>query len=304
MSDKAVLDRTKFIGASEIAPVMGLSRFKTPLRLWAEKTGRIPKSETSEAAEWGNRLEAVVAQKFSEKNGMKLMAYKKRFTHPEHDFLSCELDRIVVGSEELVEIKTCSAYLFKDWESQEVPIEYILQVNFQLGLSGRKVGYFAVLIGGQKYIEKKVVFDQELFDKQVDAAFNFWNKFVLADSPPVAVAEDSDTLQELYPVSVENQLFFEGREAEEMNSLLTDRLGALEAIKHAEEEIGKIEATIKQKLGENESAKTDLFNITWKTQKRSSVDTTRLKEAGLYEQYAKTTTCRVFKAQEHKGVKK
>lgn len=299
------IDRTKFIGASEIAAVMGLSRWKTPLSLWAEKTGKIPRSEAGEAAEWGNRLESVVSQKFAEKNGMKLMAYKKRYIHDDYEFLSCELDRIVVGSEELVEVKTCSAYLFKEWDAAEVPLEYVLQVNFQLGLSGRKTGYFAVLIGGQKYIEKKINFDQDLYNKQIEAAVHFWNEFVLKDVPPQAMSGDSETLIALFPTSNAASIAFEGTECEEINGMLHDRLGALEAIRHAEEEIEKIEVAIKQRLGLNEIAETDSFRITWKTQKRTSVDTAKLKEAGLYELYCKFSETRVFKANDkNKGVLK
>lgn len=299
------LDRTKFIGASEISAVMGLSRWKTPLSLWAEKTGKIPRSEAGEAAEWGNRLEEVVSKKFSEKNSLKLMAYKKRYAHATHEFLSCELDRIVVGSDELVEVKTCSAFLFKEWDAAEVPLEYIFQVNFQLGLSGRKVGYFAVLIGGQKYVEKKIQFDQELFDKQVEAAVHFWNEFVLKDIPPKAISGDSETLQALYPQSNSATVSFAGEEAELMDSLLHDRLGALESIRHAEEEIEKIEVQIKEKIGANEIVETGEFRVSWKTQKRKSVDSNRLKEDGLYEKYSKESESRVFRATDkNKDLKK
>jgi len=293
------IDRTQYIGSSDIASVMAVSRWKTPLKLWAEKTGKIQRSESGEAAEWGNRLESIVAEKFAEKNGLKLMAYKKRFVHEEYPFLTCELDRIVVGTDEIVEVKTCSAWLFKEWEADEVPLEYILQVNFALGLSGRKTGYFAVLIGGQKYLEKKIKFDQELFDKQVEAAVNFWNQFIITNIPPQAISQDNEeTLQQLFPASVPNKLTFEGEDNDLVNGLLLDRAGAIEAIKHAEEEIDKIEAEIKQRIGENETAETDQYKIQWKTQQRSSVDTVRLREAGLYEIYAKTTSCRPFSAKD------
>lgn len=289
------LDRTKFIGSSEIAAVMGLSRWTTPLKLWAMKTGRMKLEEVPEAMEWGTRLEAVVAEKFAEKNDMKLMAYKKRFVHPEYPFISCELDRIRVGTDEIVEVKTCSAYSVKEWEAEEVPIEYVLQVNLALGLSGRTIGYFAVLIGGQKYIQKKITFDKDLYEKQVEAAVRFWNTFVIPDVPPQAVGDDQETLVALYPESVPNIVYFEGADLNEVNALMNDRGKALGALKLAEDELDEIEARLKQKMGENEAAETDTYKLSWKTQKRSSVDTARLKEDGLYEKYAKSSTCRVFK---------
>lgn len=293
-------DRKQFIGASEISAVMGLSRWCTPLKLWALKTGKIEKEDAGEFAEWGTRLEPVVADKFAEKHNCKLIAYKKRYVHKEYPFLSCELDRIIAGTDELVEVKTCSTYVLKQWEGEEVPLEYTLQVNFQLGLSNRKTGYFAVLIGGNKYVEKKVTFDQELYDKQVEAAVRFWNEFVIPNVPPKAMGEDNDSLAEIYPASLGDALFFEGDEEAHIENLLADRSGAIEAITHAEEEINKIEAEIKQRLGSNQKAETSKYKITWNEQKRSSVDTTKLREAGLYEQYAKTSVIRVFRANEKK----
>ena len=56
-------NRHLYIGGSDIAKVMGLSRWGTPLSLWAEKTGKIPPKDLSnvEAVELGNDLEDFVA---------------------------------------------------------------------------------------------------------------------------------------------------------------------------------------------------------------------------------------------------
>lgn len=297
-------DRRNFLGASEISAVMGLSKWTTPLQLWAIKTGKLTPEEAGEAAEWGSRLEEVVAKKFSEKNNRKLMAYKKRFVHPSHDFISCELDRIIVGTDEIVEIKTCSAWVAREWDGDDVPLMYTLQVNMQLGLAGRKTGYFAVLIGGNKYIEKKVTFDQELYDKQINCATKFWYDFVLADVPPKAVAEDNEILSKLYGANKGSEVVFTGEQAEHIDNLLADRSGAIESINHAKEELEKIEAEIKQTLGVSEMAETERYIITWKEQKRSSVDSSKLKEDGLYEKYAKTSVSRVFRANEKREVLK
>ena len=99
------MDRTTFIGSSEIATILGLNPYKTILELWAEKTGAVPPADLTgnEAVEWGCRLERVVSEKFAEKNNVKLIAYKKRFVHPKYPFLSCELDNIIAGTDEMVD---------------------------------------------------------------------------------------------------------------------------------------------------------------------------------------------------------
>lgn len=259
-------DRTKFIGSSEISAVMGIDPYKSPLRLWASKTGRIPQGEMSEAAEWGTRLESVVAEKFSEKHDVKLMAYKKRFIHPKYPFISCELDRIITGTDEIVEVKTCNEYMKKNWVGEDMPQNYCVQLNTALGLSKRKKGWVALLAGGQKYIEKHLTFDQELYDMTIQKAVEFWNTFVLADLAPVATGQDNeDTLDLLYPQSKEGVLALEGELAQEVDVLVADMAGASESMSHLKEEIDKTQARLKQILGESEQAETANSVVTWKT---------------------------------------
>ena len=263
------MDRTKFIGASEIGSIMGVNPWCTPLKLWAIKTKKIENDLSEfEAAEWGVRLEEVISKKFSQKNNCKLMAYKKRFVHPDLPYLSCELDRVIVGTDKLVEIKTCNAWQAKKWEGEDIPASYVLQVNAQLGLSGRKKGHLAVLIGGNKYLEKEIEFDQDLFDKEVAAAKNFWENFVLTDIAPMACSEDNELLGSLYPTSQEKTVDLSSV-SEQVNSWIDERASAIAVKKEAEEACKTVEAKLKQLMGEAEFGETDQYKISWKTQSRA-----------------------------------
>ena len=64
-------ERMRGIGGSEIAAVMGLSRWKSPLAVWAEKTNKLPDDplKQSEIMEIGLELEEYVAQKFEKRTG-------------------------------------------------------------------------------------------------------------------------------------------------------------------------------------------------------------------------------------------
>ena len=57
--------RMKGIGGSDAAAAIGVSRWKSPLQLYLEKSGEIEQPEAGEAAYWGNVLEAVVADEFT-----------------------------------------------------------------------------------------------------------------------------------------------------------------------------------------------------------------------------------------------
>ena len=60
-------ERRNYIGGSDIAAILGMSRWKTPLKLWLEKTGEVEPDDLSEneAVQLGIELEDFVAQKFA-----------------------------------------------------------------------------------------------------------------------------------------------------------------------------------------------------------------------------------------------
>lgn len=292
------MDRSQFIGASDISAVLGMNPWKTPLQLWAEKTGRVPTPDLSdnEPAEWGRRLERVVSAKFAEKNGVKLIAYKKRFVHPTYEFLSCELDNIIAGTDEIVEIKTCNASAYKEWKDKDsIPQHYVVQVMMQLGLSQRKVGHIAVLCGGQKYLEKKVLFDQAMYDTIVERAVAFW-KMVQDRVQPEAVADDNETILNLFPTS--NEVM---QSIESLNSAIAHLQEVKMHIKGLEDEKAAIEASLKQIIGEAAGVKTSQYVVTWKEQSRAVVDTAAMKMDGVYEGYTKESKTRVLRINKNKG---
>ena len=255
------IDRTKFIGASEVPAVLGLSPFCTPLQLWAVKTGEVEPDDLSdvEAVEWGTRLERIVSDKFAEKHDVKLIAKKTRYIHPEYSFISCELDNIISGTDELVEIKTVNAFAWKQWENlDELPNHVVLQVMTQLGLSRRSKGWVACLCGGQKYIEKEITFDQELYDTIISRCVEFW-KMVQDKTPPIAEANDSSFIVELFPTA--------GEEIKAASQEMTDAIAMLQQTKaqiiDLEETKKSIEAKVKQVIGESGGIKTPEYTAKW-----------------------------------------
>lgn len=290
-------DRTKFIGASDVSAIIGVNPFCTPLKLWSIKTGLVEPDDLSdnEAVEWGQRLERVVSDKFSEKHGVKLIARKTRYVHPELEWLSCELDNIIAGTDELCEIKTINAWAWKQWEVQdELPDHVIIQVQMQLGLSKRKKGWVACLCGGQKYIEKEVVFDPELYSVLVQRCFDFW-RMVQDKTPPMAMLGDKETLLSLYPRNNE-----ELQLVEDMNTAIARRQELSGQIKALEEEKEIIENKLKEVIGSNLGIKTSQYQCTWKEQKKQVVDIDAMKNDGVYEGYTKESRTRVLRVSKAK----
>lgn len=290
------LNRQNFLGGSEIAAVMGQSRWKTPYRLWCEKTGKIevPDLSNNPAVEMGTRLEQFVADLFAEKTGKTVRKAPKVYQHPKYPFLVAHVDRLITGEDELLECKTCSQYKLEEWENK-IPKEYILQVMYYLGITGRKKGWIACLIGGQKFDYKCIDFDEELFNLMVEKAVKFWEQ-VQNKVPPVILPDDAETLGEVYSEHTEDLI-----ECSELN----DRVAYVQELKMHRDEINKeikeieteLKATIKDKMG----IITDTYKVTWKNQKGQYIyDREKMIQDGVFEKYASQGINRVLRITKRK----
>jgi putative phage-type endonuclease len=200
-----MIDRKLYIGGSDAAAVMGQSRYKTPLKLWAEKTGEIEPEDLSdrEAVYWGNVLEEVIRKEVEKRlkiniekpnvDGEPEVKYSK-----DYPFIGCQLDgenRHVLDT--IYEFKTCAAYKKDEWEGAKAPIEYIIQCQHNMYVMGAKKCILACLIGGQQFVMKEIERDEAMIEKIVAAEVDFWNNYVLPKAQPIAMAEDD--MDELFP---------------------------------------------------------------------------------------------------------
>lgn len=292
-------ERQAYIGGSDIAAIMGQSRWKTPYKLWAEKTGKItpPDLSNNEAVDMGNRLEQFVADLFADKTGKQVRKAPKTYQHKDYPYLVAHIDRLITNSDELLECKTCSAYKLEEWENK-IPKEYVLQVIWYLGITGRKRGWIACLIGGQKFDYKAIDFDEELFNLMVNKAVEFW-QMVQNQTPPVMVADDDEVIEEIYPDSNDEMI-----EMSEIN----DRVAYLQEVKMHIEEMTKerkeIETELKSIIQDKAGIKTPQYKITWETQTPHKIDTDRLQEEmpEIAEKYTKVTSYRVLRILKNKEV--
>ena len=292
-------ERMRYIGGSDIAAIMGQSRWKTPYRLWCEKTGKIemPDLSNNAAVEMGTRLEQFVADIFSEKTGKAVRKQSKMYVHKDYPYMVAHVDRLITGSDELLECKTCSAYKLEEWENK-IPKEYVLQVMWYLGITGRKKGWIACLIGGQKFDYKCIEFDEELFNLMVEKAVRFWEQ-VQNKVPPVILPDDAETLGEVYSEHSEDMI-----ESQELN----ERVAYVQELKMHRDEIGKeikeieteIKATIQDKMG----ILTDTYKVTWKNQAGAYIyDKEAMIADGVFEKYASQRTNRVLRITKRKELK-
>jgi putative phage-type endonuclease len=196
--------RESGLGASEVAAIFGVNPWESPFTLYQKKRGELPPEPESEPMEWGKRLEAVVAQAFSEKTK------RKTWEHPlggmllrskEHPWLLAtpDYEQRAKGfaTDGLLECKTAGAQFLEDWK-EDVPVYYQIQVQQQLLVTNRKYASVACLIGGQQFKYKHVARNAAFLKKLVEKTRTFWHMVEIGEPPPVDASDSTiDTLKQM-----------------------------------------------------------------------------------------------------------
>lgn len=295
-SKEEMEERKQYIGASEAAGVLGLSRWQTPLSVWASKTGKLSDTEPEKLYQWlGTELEEVVAKRFTFETGKKVHRVNEAFVHKTHPFLRAHIDRKVEGENAILQCKTVTPYKAKEWEGEDVPHEYIVQELHELACSRYDRAYIAVLIGNHDFKIKILDRDEKLIADVIKKEVYFWNTFIIPDVMPVQITkDDGDTLYNLFPLEQE------GKEIElddDANKLAESLQAMKQDAKVLGGQIDKMENDIRALLKDCEVGKSGLWHITWKAQETTRLDTKRIKDEApeLYNKYAMKSSSRVLR---------
>lgn len=314
------------IGGSDVAAIIGLSRYKSPLDVYNSKVQPVTE-EQSPAAYWGTQLEDIVAKEFQSRTGMKVQRVTQQLS--KDGWMLANIDRAVVNpsisgtvrvqdeakqaetgrmltTDAILECKTASSYIADQWgDSQEaeivsgnivtehkIPIYYETQVQWYMGVTGASRCYVAVLLGGQDFRIYAVNRDDDVIKALQDQCRKFWFEHVKTETPP-----EPRTKEEVVQLFTKDN----GEMVEADNAVAADigELRSLDArIKELKAEQDVIKDRVCAALGDRQG-----FLIggekacTFKTQSSSRFDTTLFKkeQPNVYAAYIKTTTSRVFR---------
>ena len=298
--------RRRGLGGSDVAGVLNMNpKYTSPLKVYISKVEPpMDSDETSEAAEWGNILEPVVRNQFKKKHPeLKVRQSHFMWRHPEYDFMVANVDGFLYDEKKgwgVLEIKTSSEYRLKEWEGGRIPEEYLLQAQHYLGTLGLKWGWFAVLIGGNKYREFYFERDDELIDLIISFEKDFWTNHVMTGIPPeMDGSEASDTLiKKMYPTE-------SVKDKEDCIALPSEAGDLLEVIDTTKAQIKDLEFTkkeaenkLKQYIGEYQRASFFDREIKWHRidTKKFDVKTFESEHPELYEKYLKQSSYRKLMA--------
>ena len=319
-------NRRKGIGGSDIAAVMGLNRYKGAVDIFRDKTEPEQRADLkpNDAIHFGVILEDVVAKEFARRTGMKVQRINASFVD---GIRIANIDRAIINpgiagrvrafdekdvhghhmsTDALLECKTAGARSAWRWgPSQEdeikagevtseasVPMEYLAQVQWYLGVTGCDIAYIAVLIGGQDFRVYQVKRDDDLIQRMYDIADDFWMKHVATGCCPApATAEEA---QKAWREDDGTCVEADGDTATALGELLTLKAQA----KELSEKIAEKEEEVKLFIGQHQNLTLDGNRIaSWKATTRKVLDSRRLKEdlPDVYSRFVKESKTRTFR---------
>lgn len=292
--------RRQTIGGSDASAIIGLSPYATPYTVWADKTGRLPDKEDSEAMRLGRDLEDYVAKRWCEATGKKVRRLQAMLYNPEYPHAHADVDRMVVGEDAGLECKTTSTLNIAQFRGEDFPEKYYAQCVHYLAVTGCKRWYLAVLVFGRGFFTYTLERDEAEIKALMDAEADFW-RTVETDVPPAICGAEADTeaLGAIYRESFQGERQLFGREP-----MLREHAELKRQKKAIEERMGEIENTLKLDMQNAEKGECGRFTISWKSQSRSTFQPKAFSRdhPGIdLGPYYKTSTVRPFKITEDKG---
>jgi len=303
--DEWLHQRTRGLGGSDAAPAIGLSRWKSSFRLFLEKTGQIDRPEANERMQIGLEVEEAIFQmvrKRLEPEGLHLTHNNEFFVSEEYPWMLGNIDGDIYDpasdSFGVLEIKFVSPYGKEEWIGEEIPQEYLIQLQHYFVVTERTWGIMAALIGNERLIIKRVEKDEELCKMMVEKERDFWEEHVLKNIPPEVDGspDTEEILNSLYPSANNESIELSPTADHVIGELLDLKVRS----KELEDEITERENVLKQMLGENEAGRASRHWVFWKNFTSKRFDTTKFKtdNPDLYNIYTKESPYRKFTIKE------
>jgi predicted phage-related endonuclease len=285
--------RMSHLTASDIGSICGVGR-RSPLAVWAEKTGRTDPIEDNKVMRKGRWFEPAIFEAIGEERPDWAVRRAKVFLSAADHRLGATPDGVasIPGVDGIVIIqgKVVARPMFRekwlsdpedDYSGVNIPIDYQLQTLTEAMLAGATTAYVAALVHdtytADLYllpVERHPGAEQRILEK-VGA---FWSDMDAGREPDVMPDKDFETVKALYPNEDGEELDLTGDN--EIPTLVEERERLTENLKEDGDAKKAIETIIRSRLRESSSARLiDGRRLTLKITKRAgySVEPTQFR---------------------------
>lgn len=286
--------RKSGIGGSDAGAICGVNPYSSAMKVFRDKTGGEVEEQDSEAIRIGHDLEDYVAQRFTEATGLKVRKSNFMYRSVEHPFMIADVDRMVVGEDAGLECKTASAYNADKWADGDIPLHYVMQCYHYMAVTGKHTWYIAAVILGREFTYRKLEWDDELISRLTGIEEDFWKEHVVKGiiPPPDGSRACDEVLEQYFHTARKNSAV----KLVGFDEKLRRREEILGFIAELQEEQKQIEQEVKLFMGDNESASSECFRVSWGNVDSTRLDTKRIRaeRPEIYSDYAKVSHSRRF----------
>lgn len=262
-------ERRKTVGGSDVAGILGISKYSTPYTVWADKLCLLPLQETTEAMRQGSELEEYVAQRFTESTGLSVRRKRRMLHNPDYPYAHANIDRHITGENIGLECKTCSPFRQGEFGDYEYPPEYLSQCLHYLAVTGWDTWYLAVLIFGTSFNVYKI--ERKDYQTEIDTIKSevkrFWESYVIPGIAPPMDGEPATTnaLNSIFSTATDGSIDLSYMEQSFIElAVLKEQSEALEHNKEL------FKQQIKQAMGANIRAECSAWVANWKPNKNGT----------------------------------
>jgi predicted phage-related endonuclease len=183
------------VGSSEIGALLGVSEYGTAMTVFTQKL--FPEERTEAHLSWGHDVEKAILAAHQRTEGFLYLESPGTLVHPMNPAVCATPDAFGVRSfsapKVVLECKNSQSFNAGKWGepgTDSVPLAYVAQVQFELGISlacGQDVAPVAHLIaciGGAPPVVYPIQFDAELFGRLVETAEKFVRDHLMTGIPP------------------------------------------------------------------------------------------------------------------------
>jgi putative phage-type endonuclease len=264
--------RRSYITGTDLAGIMGLSPFSTPLTVWLEKKGLSEPTPPNNAMRMGLRMENAILGIYAEETGEDLDRagpYDLMTSEYADGLIAATLDaRHSTGDRRPVDAKNIRIFDAKKWgdsETGDIPKHYHLQLVSQMMVTDTAKASLAVLFSGSDFRVYTIERDKELDGMVCDFASDWWKKHIINGEQPEIDGSQSacDWIRRKLAKAQKGLVIEPNKEIEESAVALKSIKGR---IKELEESETTIENQLKLLIGDAEEVSGIL---TWKNNKDS-----------------------------------
>ncbi len=323
MNAPEIVDRSTYLGSSDAAAILGVSKWRTPLEVWRSKV--YPAAAVQEEDPMrtkilrrGRLMEPVIRQMAVEDFDLHLTETNVRHAHPVHEWMRAEIDFETLEAEgQFVnnDCKSVSPFAADQWGDEgtdEIPIDYHAQFQYGLMVTGRQRCDVWALFGSDDLVRYVVHRDEETIAGMRAKCISFWHDHVLAKKapPPVTIDDVEFLMRRLRGVPVPATA--------ELLDMIAEYRSVKQTIKGGEDRVEDLKFEIidamrlaaeeanGRPLGEDDASIVDPDTrkalMTWRAQRTDRIDVTRLRADApdIAERFTTSTVSRVLRLSKSK----